>query len=262
MHTIWVIMRKEWSEVFRNRLVLFTVVLLPLLLTALPLSILAGMGNLGEAEMLAASDMPASFGQICGNLGAGDCGSYFLVSQFLLLFMLLPLAIPATIASYSIVGEKITRTLEPLLATPVSTLQLLGGKGAAAMAPAVLVTWVCFGVFTVGVALLASPEVLARVADPMWLLAVFIEGPLLSLAAVSAAVMVSSRTSEPRVAEQVSMLIMLPLMALLIGQVAGLILLNTEMVLYIILGTAVVDVGLAAFAVQLFQRETILTRWK
>lgn len=262
MHKIWVIMRKEWNEVFRNRLVLFTVVLLPLLLTALPLSFLIGIGEMGETEVLAASDMPESFGQLCGDLGPGDCGSYFLVSQFLLLFMILPLAIPATIASYSIVGEKITRTLEPLLATPVSTLQLLGGKSAAAMAPAVLVTWICFGVFMIGVALLASPEVLAKVADPMWFLAIFIEGPLLSLAAVSAAVMVSSRTSEPRVAEQVSMLIMLPLMAILIGQVAGVILLNAEMVIYIILGTAVVDAGLVAFAINLFQRETILTRWK
>ena len=88
-----------------------------------------------EAEALAMSDMPAAFAQRCGDLSPGDCGIYFLVSQFLLMFMLLPLAIPATIASYSIVGEKITRTLEPLLATPISTLQLLVGKAAAAVTP-------------------------------------------------------------------------------------------------------------------------------
>jgi ABC-2 type transport system permease protein len=76
------------------------------------------------------------------------------------------------------------------------------------------------------------------------------------------AVMVSSRTSDPRVAEQVSMLVMLPLMAVLIGQVTGLILLNTQLVVYIALGMAAVDLGLMAFAVNLFQRETILTRWR
>ena len=262
MRKIWVIMRKEWSEVFRNRLVLFTVVLLPAILTALPLAVLVGMADLGEAEALAMSDMPAAFAQRCGDLSPGDCGIYFLVSQFLLMFMLLPLAIPASIASYSIVGEKVTRTLEPLLATPISTLQLLAGKAAAAVTPAVLVTWACFGLYTLGVRRLASPAIASLLADPMWLLAIFVVGPLLSLAAVSVAVMVSSRTSEPRVAEQVSMLVMLPLMAIVIGQVTGLILLNTQLVVTIALGSAVIDAGLAAFAISLFQRETILTRWK
>jgi ABC-2 type transport system permease protein len=74
--------------------------------------------------------------------------------------------------------------------------------------------------------------------------------------------MVSSRTSDPRVAEQVSMLVMLPLFMVLVGQVTGLILLNAQLVLYIAAGLTVVDIGLMAFAINLFQRETILTRWR
>jgi ABC-2 type transport system permease protein len=258
MRIVWVIMRKEWSEVFRNRLVLFTVGLLPLLLTALPLGLLAGLG----AEAFAGEEIPASFAALCQGLPAEQCGAYFLVNQFLILFLIMPLAIPVTIASYSIVGEKVTRTLEPLLATPISTLQLLGGKAAAAVAPGVAAMWFCYAVFGVGLRFVTTPEVAARAADPMWLLAVFVVGPLLSLAGVSVAVMVSSRTSEPRVAEQVSMLVILPLMGLLIGQVAGLILLNAQLVVVLAAGLALVDAGLLAFAVNLFQRETILTRWR
>lgn len=74
--------------------------------------------------------------------------------------------------------------------------------------------------------------------------------------------MVSSRTSDPRVAEQVSMLVMLPLFMVLVGQVTGLILLNAQLVLYIAAGLTVVDIGLMAFAINLFQRESILTRWR
>jgi ABC-2 type transport system permease protein len=262
MHKVWIIIRKEWSEVFRNRLVLFSVAFLPLILTALPLAILVGLGGADAGDVIAASDMPESFTRLCGGLSGGDCGAYFLVSEFMLLFMLLPLAIPVTIASYSIVGEKITRTLEPLLATPVSTVQLLGGKSAAAVIPGILMTWAAFGVFSIGVRLLATPQVAARLSDPMWLLAIFVVGPLLALAAVSIAVMVSSRTSDPRVAEQVSMLVMLPLFMVLVGQVTGLILLNAQLVLYIAAGLTVVDIGLMAFAINLFQRETILTRWR
>jgi ABC-2 type transport system permease protein len=262
MRKIWVIMRKEWNEVFRNRLVLFSVAFLPLILTALPLGILWGMGRSGDVEAIASSDLPATFAAVCGGMSSGDCTSYFLVSEFMLLFMLLPLAIPVTIAAYSIVGEKATHTLEPLLATPVSTIELLAGKSAAAVAPGVLVTWLCFGAFNLIARFVASPAIVARLKDPMWLLAVFVVGPLLALASTSVAVMVSSRTSDPRVAEQVSMLVMLPLMAVLIGQVTGLILLNTQLVVYIALGMAAVDLGLMAFAVNLFQRETILTRWR
>jgi ABC-2 type transport system permease protein len=262
MHKVWVITRKEWSEVFRNRLVLFSVAFLPLILTALPLAILVGLGGTNAADVVSTSDMPETFTQLCRGMSAGDCGSYFLVSEFMLLFMLLPLTIPVTIASYSIVGEKVTRTLEPLLATPISTAQLLGGKSAAAVIPGILMTWAAFGVFSIGVRLLASPQVAARLSDPMWLLAIFLVGPLLALAAVSIAVMVSSRTSDPRVAEQVSMLVMLPLFLVLVGQVTGLILLNAQLVLYIAAGLVVVDLGLMAFAISLFQRETILTRWR
>ena len=61
-----------------------------------------------------------------------ECMQGFLVNEFLLLFLLIPLAVPVTIASYSIVGEKTTRALEPLLATPASTAEIILGKGLAA----------------------------------------------------------------------------------------------------------------------------------
>ena len=120
---------KEWEEVFRNRIVLFTVAFLPLLLTGLPLGILYAMRQGGDLGGMSTVDMPAEFATLCGGLSGAECGQYFLVSQFMLLFMMLPLIIPATIASYSIVGEKTTRTLEPLLATPVTDLELPGRKG-------------------------------------------------------------------------------------------------------------------------------------
>jgi len=48
MHKIGVIVRKEWSEVFKNRLVLGTVGFMPLMLTALPLVLLRVMGTSGD----------------------------------------------------------------------------------------------------------------------------------------------------------------------------------------------------------------------
>jgi ABC-2 type transport system permease protein len=263
MDKIWVIVRKEWLEVFKNRLVLFTVAFLPLMLTALPLIILGTMRSSGGLSAASTSDMPASFARLCAGLQGNECDEYFFVSMFMLLFMLMPLAIPVTIASYSIVGEKTTRTLEPLLATPIRTSELLAGKGLAAVLPAIGATWGAFLIFAIGARLLAvSPAVAARLIDPLWLLAVLVVGPLLAVAAVSAAVMVSSRVSDPRVAEQLSMLVILPVLGLIFGQMTGLVLINETLILWLAGALVLVDVALGAVAVQLFQRENILTRWR
>jgi ABC-2 type transport system permease protein len=168
-----------------------------------------------------------------------------------------------TIAAYSIVGEKTTRTLEPVLATPITTIELLSGKALAGVLPALAATWLSFGAFLVGTVLLAiSPEIVDLVTKPMWLLAIFVLGPLLSLAGVCMAIMVSSRVNDPRVAEQLSTLVVIPLLALFFGQVAGTFQVNLNVVVWMVLGMAVLDVVLIYFATQLFQRETILTRWK
>lgn len=263
MDKIWVIMRKEWSEVFKNRFVLFTVAFLPLILTALPLIMLYATRSSGDVSGFSTTDMPPRFSELCGEMSAGECTQYFLVSQFMLLFMLMPLAIPVTIASYSIVGEKTTRTLEPVLATPVTTFELLMGKGLAAALPAVLATWAGFLIFAVGTYLLStSPLVVEKLLDPLWLIAVFIVGPLLSVAAVSVAVMISSRANDPRVAEQLSMLVILPLLGVFFGQITGLFFINETLILWMALALVVIDSGLVAFTIHLFQRETILTRWK
>jgi ABC-2 type transport system permease protein len=244
-------------------MVIFTVAFLPILMTGLPLGMLAATRGSGDAGGLSAADLPAGFTALCGGLTGTACAQYALVSQFMLLFMMIPLAIPVTIASYSIVGEKITRTLEPLLATPVSTLQLLSAKALAAVLPAVAATWGGFALFALGAGFfVVGPEVTARLVDPLWLLAIFLVGPLLALASVSAAIMVSSRSTDPRAAEQLAMVVIVPLLGLFFAQMAGLIFLNARLVAWLAAGLAVVDAGLLAFAIGLFQRETILTRWR
>jgi len=263
MRKIWIIIQKEWAEVFKNRLVLFTVAFMPLIFTALPLIMLSATGSADGMSDLSSSDMPVSFSEMCGTMSEGACAQYWLVSQFLILYMMMPLMIPVTIASYSIVGEKSTRTLEPVLATPVKTWELLTGKALAASIPAVLVTWLGFIVFAVGAHLLAaSPEVVARFLDPLWLIAIFVIGPQLSIAAVSVAVLISSRVSDPRVAEQLSAMVILPLLAVFFGQVTGFFFLNEALILWMAAVMVLIDIGLLYFATQLFQREKILTRWK
>lgn len=263
MSKIWVIVRKEWAEVFKNRFVLFAVIFMPLLFTAIPLGILFSMQGSADAEMIQMAGELEEFGMICEGLSATACSQYILISQFMMLFLMLPLIIPVTIAAYSIVGEKTTRTLEPVLATPITTVELLSGKALAGILPALGATWLSYGLFTAGTLILAvSPEIFRMVVQPMWLTAIFILGPLLSLAGVCLAIMVSSRVNDPRVAEQLSSLVIIPLVGIFMAQSFGYFQVNLNVVIWMVLAMTVIDAVLIYFASQLFQRETILTRWK
>ncbi len=262
MKHIRVIIAKEWAEVFKNKMVLFTIVLMPVLFTALPLIMLrSSAGSVVEGG--GTTDVPAMFAQICGAMNANDCMQIYLINQFLVLYMMMPLIIPITIAAYSIVGEKTTRSLEPLLATPISTEELLAGKALAAAIPAIGATWGCFAIFLLLMPLTGASEAVRQyVLGPTWLLGVIVVGPLMAVAAVNFAIMVSSRVNDPRVAEQMAAVLIVPVMLLLFGQVAGILVINLQLMLIVIGVLIVVDVGLVYFGARLFQRETILTRWK
>jgi ABC-2 type transport system permease protein len=263
MDKINTIIRKEWAEVFKNRMVLFTVAFLPLILTAIPIGLLVTIGNSGDLNG-ASSAMPEQFNAFCpSGLSGGDCFQAYLVSQFMIMFMILPLAIPATISAYSIVGEKTTRSLEPLLATPITTTELLVGKSLAAAIPAILATYGAFAVFAIAAFIIVPNRLLlAALLDARWLLAVIVVGPLMALLAINVSVIVSSRVNDPRVAEQISMVVLIPILAVFFGQLAGLFIINRQFVIISAVILAIADVIFIYLAVRLFQREAILTRWK
>lgn len=262
MKKISTIIHKEWAEVFKNRLVISTVIFMPLLFSAIPLVMLYFTSGASTEDLT--SDLPQQFFQICPEgLSGSECFQIYITSQFMLLFMIIPLMIPVNIAAYSIVGEKTNRSLEPLLATPITTIELLIGKNLAAVIPAVAATWLGFAIFLIGSWLIIeSTHVLRALVDPMWLIAVIILGPLLAILSVNFSVIVSSRVNDPRVAEQVSVVVILPLLALFFGQIAGLFFINRNIILLISLVVLLIDVGILYASVRLFQRETILTRWK
>ena len=260
MDKVKTIIGKEWAEVFKNRLVLFTVAFLPIILVALPLLTVSFTGDIDAAAM---DETPDAFlGEMCTGLSEADCASVFMLNLYTLMLMILPVAIPVSIAAYSVVGEKTTRSLEPLLATPITTLELLVGKALAAIIPAIVATWLAFIIYLIGVRLIVNDVVFSTMTQPMWLLAILLVGPLLALLAVSFGLMVSSRVTDPRVAEQVSAVVIVPLILFIVGQSVGLILIDQRTIIIMAVVVAMVDVVLFYFTVKLFRRETILTRWK
>jgi ABC-2 type transport system permease protein len=186
-----------------------------------------------------------------------------LVNQFMLFYLIMPLAIPVTIAAYSVVGEKRERSLEPLLATPITVNELLWGKSLAAAIPGILATWLSYGIYTILARLMIeNNRVYAAIVNPMWLFALAVVAPLMTVLAVNVGLLVSSRVNDPRAAEQLSMFVIIPVLALFFAQIAGVLLVNLQTMIWLAGALMVIDVGLIRLGARFFQRETILTRWK
>lgn len=271
MKHIRTIIRKEWAEVFKRKLVVMVMLIVPLVFTILPLIMLGVMGNADmdaggtiTPEMLAQSgSMPGNIAETCAGMNGNDCFQVMMVVQFLLMFMMMPLLIPITIAAYSVVGEKTTRSLEPLLATPISTIDLLVGKSLAAVIPAVGVTWLSFALFNLGLIILkVSPGVRGYILSPTWLLGVLVLGPILAVIAVNFAIYISSRVTDPRAAEQISGVLIVPFLGVVFAQLAGVLTVNVTFMLLAIGVCAIIAVALTYLGTLVFDRENILTKWK
>lgn len=100
------------------------------------------------------------------------------------------------------------------------------------------------------------------IVSPTWLLAIGLLSPPLTILAVTVGVIVSSRVNDPRAAEQLGMVVIVPILGLFFAQMAGLLFLNSRLILLLIGAMALVDLGLLRLAVRLFQRDTILTKWR
>lgn len=186
----------------------------------------------------------------------------WIFQTFLIFMIITPVAGAMSIAAYSVVGEKQARTLEPLLATPISTIELLGAKVLGALLPALLLTVVYYGLYVAGVAAAAGPGVHRVLLGPRSLAVVFVLGPLTSLLALQLAVCVSSRVNDPRTAQQIGALIILPVTGLMLGQLFGVLQLTLGFTAVLAVALLAINAVLMWAASVLFAREVILTRWR
>ncbi len=185
------------------------------------------------------------------------------IDSLLMFFVLIPAILPTIIASYSFVGEKLNKSLEPLLATPTSDLELMLGKSASIFLPTMGVTWLSFVPFVILVNALTEP-VLGRfpLPDAIWVLGVFLLAPLICTLGISANIIISLRVSDVRASQQIGSLIVLPIVAFFIIILSGLITLSVlNMVLFILL-MAGIDLVVIYLSTKIFAREEILVRWK
>lgn len=167
------------------------------------------------------------------------------------------------VAAHSVVGEKQARTLEPLLATPITTFELLTAKVLGAALPGIALMMACFAIYVGAVAIFAERGVWLIMLTLRSLALVFIMGPLAALLGLQLAVCASSRVNDARSAQQLgALIIVLPIAALQIAQFIGGIVLTAGMIVALAALLCAGNAVVMSIAVRLFDRESILTRWK
>jgi ABC-2 type transport system permease protein len=268
MNPIRVILEKEWADLIRNRLLVVSMVIPALLFLVIPFLItffapmLEGASGSPDRNVQHMLETLLSYSPELKGLDSTVLFQIYMYRQFLVLLLLIPVMGGLSIATFSIIGEKQVRSLEPLLATPITTSQLLLGKSLSAALPAIALTWLIFGLYVLGMWVIGPAEVLHNVVNPVGLTLIFLICPLIAVLGLSLGVAVSSRSNDPRTAQQIGVVAVLPLMALFIGQLRGFFVLKVQWVFIGAAVLAVIDFVILKIGIALFQRETILTRWK
>ena len=171
--------------------------------------------------------------------------------------------VPLGIASYSIVGEKVEKSLEPLLSTPLTDGEILLGKAVSAVIPTLVAMYAAAAVFMIGIDVVTFGT-LGYYYFPNWNIAILLLVliPVAIVMSVLFSVIVSSRVNDVRSANSFGIFILFPLLAVYLLSETSIIALEVNGLLIISGILLAVDVALFFVGIKTFRREEILTKWK
>jgi ABC-2 type transport system permease protein len=230
------ILVKELRDYRHNRFVIGTMAFLPVLFIALP-----------TVQLLTVSASVAS-SRLDSRVGLS-----------LLYLLLIPAFLPSTLSAYSVVGEREQGTLEPILTTPIRREEFLVGKALAVAAPTLIIAYAIFGVFLAATELFAHAGISSAVFAGTHVLVQLLFTPLLAGWSIWVGIAISARSTDIRVAQQLSVFASLPPLAVVALMQFKVITPSTGLALALAAALLIVD-GLAWRAVAaMFDRERLVT---
>jgi ABC-2 type transport system permease protein len=264
---VLVMIAKELRELRRNPMAFVPVVVMAVVALAVPFIVTFGVPMLTGQSL--ATD--ANFARAVATVSRGSIRYHqltqeaaleaFVFEQCLLFFVLIPIAGSVSLAAYAVIGEKQGRTLEALLATPITSGELLLAKMVAGLLPPLAIEAAAL-VLLFGLVAAFAPAIIPVIWSPRMLLIVGLVGPLGAMASLQATVAVSARVNDPRTAQQVAVFFVLPISGLLVAQFSGSYFISNAGLLIVAAVLALAWVVFLLLAIALFDRETILTRWR
>jgi len=183
---------KELTDYRRNRFVMvFTMTILPLIFIVAP-----------TVQLLTAPAVATS-SKLDARIGIS-----------LLYMMLIPAIVPSTVSAYSVIGEREQGTLEPVLITPIRSEEFLIGKALAVLIPTLAVAYTIFAIFLAVAAVFAHPGIESAIFAGSHITVQLVFTPLLAAWSIWVGIAISARSSDVRVAQQLSVFANLPPLAI------------------------------------------------
>jgi len=225
------LIKKDLNEITSSKQVILPMTIVPILLTVLiPLALIIAVNYIGNA-----SDVIRGIGPLLKKLPS-EYMTYTPAQlvikiavnyMFPSYFLIIPIMCSGIIGASSLVGEKEHKTMETLLYTPISMEQLLRAKILGVFIPSYLITllsFIAFGIIiNIGGFLYFGGLIFP---DIKWLIIILWISPAINLLSLTFTVMVSSKAKTFQEAQQVSGILVLPVILLLVGQMTGIIMLN------------------------------------
>jgi ABC-type Na+ efflux pump permease subunit len=263
------VFRKDWREVKRNWQVILPIIIVPLFISLLLPTLVVLIPNLigipgsslGGLEMLL-ENLPSHIKEEIAGMTEQQVLTYIMSLYFFApLFLIIPLMASSVIASDSFAGEKERKTIEALLATPISDSELLMGKMLVSFVPSIAVTIVCFGIYSTVIDI-SSYAMFGSLLLPniAWILLIFGLTPTVALASIGLTVTISARVKGFKEAQQISVVLLAPILALVVGQLTGAVIFGPLVILALIGLFGLIDLAVFRMGVKVFRREEILSK--
>jgi ABC-2 type transport system permease protein len=264
---IYNILRKEWRVLAGEPSTILMITLVPLLILAEAL-VAIWLITLITGETMAANPFfQGTMDKLMAGIAEADVlpeidrVKLLLMSQLNFFILLIPTMIAIYSSSYGIVEEKVSRSLEPLLATPVRTWELLLGKALAGFIPALIITWACAGISLLVFTIIGWSHLISYLLNAAWFLNLFLITPSIALLSFLLGVIGSSKAKDFRSAQNMVLFIIFPVFGLIALQVTGVVWFTPLLMFVLGLVICVIDVLVLRIAVRLFQRESIVVKW-
>jgi ABC-2 type transport system permease protein len=191
-------------------------------------------------------------------LGSIAFMTYFSVSILGPIFMTMPILTATVIAADSFAGEKERKTSEALLSTPVTKSELLYGKILASLIPTIILTICVFALYGGVTDILAINAFHASILPTLPWIMMIATSPFLAIAAIGVVVLISSHVKGIKESQQISTLLILPVLVMPFISILGIAALTFNFFVYLIIVLAIVDAVIIYIGIKTFHRESIL----
>jgi len=259
---------KDLKELRKSRQALLTTTFVPLIfIILLPSIAMLSASYLPEGQISEASSLQKFISNFPAEqfpAGLDDKQKYvyaMLIHLMAPFFLIIPVMVASVVAANSFAGEKERKTLEGLLYTPITDKELIVAKTMVAYVTALSVSWLCFLIYGVIVDAygMQTMHMMIFPTTP-WLLLMFWLVPTLSFFALSLIVWVSEKASSVWEAQQVSSLLVLPLVGLMVSQTTGLLFMDEWIIFLAGFIAALLDIAAINWIARNMSRERLVTR--